>query len=509
MTVYLKIENPGTAPSEAFTLLGASTKRDDEKYIGTFGSGNKHGVAVLLRNDLSPIVFTGNLRMDFGRVDVDVDDGIDSHNFGRVQVKYGGKDDSGKNRSKTEDLGFVLEYGTSYWGSIDLALREFVSNAIDHSIKFNDHVGKEVKHVWDGVTIEVVDEKQVRAKKGWTRVFVPLTDEVLHFYNNIGKWFLHFSEPELIGKSILPKNGRNITGSQRAVIYRRGVRVREFTASGDMPSLFDYNLENLRLDESRQVGDWDVNQAAGQAIRDASTEELIVLFNSMHPLVESYWEHTFDTYGLRADSWNETAEQKVERETRWTGALDKVHGANAIIVGDDNSQNERVARKGFKPVKVPDAYRQIAADMGLRTSDKVLSTDERSGREIIDATATAKAAVDWVWTMAEIFHMTAGKDKPAVSSFRGQMDGESVTQGFYRDNTVFLNVTVAKEGPETPQEHFSDELLHTAIEELAHYVTGSTDNSRDFQEWFIRFAIASFRHTARFRFQGDARSLTY
>lgn len=491
MAAFLKIENPGTAPAEAFTLLGASTKRGGGKYIGTFGSGNKHGVAVLLRNDLAPTVFASNLRMDFSTKPVSVDDGIDSHSFSRVQVKYGGKDDGGVNRSSTEDLGFVIEYGAADWGTIDLALREFVSNALDHAMKFNDHSGASVKHPWDGVNVEVVDEKQVRAKKGWTRVFVPLTDEVLHFYNALGKWFLHFSEPHLIGQAILPKNGRNLGESQRAVIYRRGVRVREFTSGGDMPSLFDYNLENLRLDESRQVDDWNVKQAAGQAIRDASQADLVKLFRSM--LDGSYWEHTFDTYGLRPESWNETAEQVEKRRENWKGAIDAAIGEDAVVVGKEESGTDRVARKGYKTVAVPDAYRQVAEQYGLKTTDKVLSADERSGRQIIDATPTAQAAVDWVWTMAEIFQMTGGKDKPPVKSFISQMDGEAVTQGFYRDGTVYLNVTVAKQGPETPQEHFSDELLATAIEEVAHFVTGSTDNSRDFQEWFIQFTIKSLR----------------
>ena len=41
-------------------------------------------------------------------------------------VKFGGKDANGVQRSATEDLGFVLEYGAADWLSVDLALREFV-----------------------------------------------------------------------------------------------------------------------------------------------------------------------------------------------------------------------------------------------------------------------------------------------------------------------------------------------------------------------------------------------
>ena len=100
--------------------------------------------------------------------------------------------------------------------------------------------------------IEVVDEAQVRAKRNFTRVFVPLNAEVLDFYNDLGKWFLHFSEPESLSKAILPKKNRNLGDRKAAVIYRRGVRVREFETS-DTETLFDYNLNDLPIDESRKA----------------------------------------------------------------------------------------------------------------------------------------------------------------------------------------------------------------------------------------------------------------
>ena len=68
MPVYLKIENIGVCPPEGFTVLGVSLadKSSHQGVIGQFGSGNKHGVAVLLRHGLSPVVFAGTLRLEFG-----------------------------------------------------------------------------------------------------------------------------------------------------------------------------------------------------------------------------------------------------------------------------------------------------------------------------------------------------------------------------------------------------------------------------------------------------------
>ena len=67
MPAYLKIENLGVCPPEGFTVFGVSLANTSNNVgvIGQFGSGSKHSVAVLLRNDLSPVVFAGSLKLEF------------------------------------------------------------------------------------------------------------------------------------------------------------------------------------------------------------------------------------------------------------------------------------------------------------------------------------------------------------------------------------------------------------------------------------------------------------
>lgn len=55
----LQIRNKGEIPVEAFTLLGASTKREDESKIGFFGSGLKYAMARLLRTEKEFRIFSG------------------------------------------------------------------------------------------------------------------------------------------------------------------------------------------------------------------------------------------------------------------------------------------------------------------------------------------------------------------------------------------------------------------------------------------------------------------
>src|SRR5690606_21293990 len=260
----------------------------------------------------APVVFCGTLRLEFLTRPQTVADAKASKDFARVVVKYGGTDPAtGASRSATEDLGFVLDYGKQDWNEVALALREFVSNAIDRSIREDGD--------WRSVKIEIVDENRVRAKSGHTRVFVPLTPEVLAFYNDLGKWLLHFSEPESLDKAILPKRNRNLDERKAAVIYRRGVRVREFESS-ETESLFDYNLNDLTIDGARKASDWDVRHHCGQALADADKDVLAILFDHLLNSDRPVWELTFDTYSLQP-SYRDSSEDDQRKQKNWQEAF--------------------------------------------------------------------------------------------------------------------------------------------------------------------------------------------
>jgi hypothetical protein len=481
MPAFLKIENVGVCPPEGFTVFGISLADTSSNagVIGQFGSGNKHAVAVLLRNELSPVVFAGTLRLEFGTRPQVVSDAQATKEFNRVVVKYGGSDPvSGSSRSSAEDLGFVLDYGRQDWDEVALALREFVSNAIDRSIReWGD---------WSGVKIEVVDEAQVRAKRNFTRVFVPLSAEVLAFYNDLGKWFLHFSEPESLSKAILPKKNRNLGDRKAAVIYRRGVRVREFESS-DTESLFDYNMDQLRIDESRRASDWDVKHGAGKALASADKPTLAVLFDRLLNSDKVAWEFGFDIYSLSPSS-GDSADALTQRSKNWSEAFAQVAGEDAVLTG--KGTKDQLERKGFVPVVAPENLVSAAGMYGVSTPASVLSLDELVGREISDPTPDAQAAVDFVWSWLEETGLTNGKEKPPAKVFTSILDGGTMLNGFYRNGTVFLHEDLGGTASIVAgRQALSDRLLHVALEEVAHHVTGATDNSRDFQNFLLDLAV--------------------
>jgi len=481
MPAYLKIENIGVCPPEGFTVLGVSLAdtSNNEGVIGQFGSGNKHGVAVCLRAGLAPAVFAGTLKLEFSTKPQTVTDGLASKDFGRVVVKYGGSDPlTGASRSSTEDLGFVLDYGKQDWQEVALALREFVSNAIDRSIRERGD--------WSGVKIEIVDETQVRAKRDHTRVFVPMNAEVLEFFNNLGKWFLHFSEPDSLNKAILPKRNRNLGERKAAVIYRRGVRVREFESS-DTESLFDYNLSDLTIDEARKASDWDVKHHCGKALASADRDILARLFDRLVNSDKGVWEFGFDTFSLQP-ACRDSIEDESRKQRAWQEAFSMIAGEDAVLTGE--ASVDQLGRKGYKAIKAPESLVRAAEQYGVQTPGRVLSMDELSGREISDATPDAQAAVDLVWDWLEETGLTNGKEKPPVKVFTSILNGGTMLNGYYRSGEVFINADLAGSGSVAGgRQALSHRLLVVALEEVAHYVTGATDNSRDFQSYLLDVAV--------------------
>jgi len=315
---------------------------------------------------------------------------------------------------------------------------------------------------------------------------VPLNAEVLEFFNDLGKWFLHFSEPESLNKAILPKRNRNLGDRKAAVIYRRGVRVREFESS-DTESLFDYNLNELRIDESRRASDWDVKHGAGKALANADRKTLAILFERLLNSKKIAWEFGFDIYSLQP-SHGESTEVVARRQKAWQDAFAQVAGDDGVLTGKGTV--DQLERKGYTPVEAPESLVNAAAIYGVPTPAKVLSSDELQGREISDPTPDAQAAVDLVWQWLEETGLTNGKQKPPVKVFTSILDGGVQLNGYYRDGTVFIHEDLGGTASIVAgREALSDRLLTVVLEELCHFVTGSADNSRDFQNYLLDLAV--------------------
>ena len=124
------IQNRGVAPTEAYTLMGSSGSRAHGNLIGQVGSGAKLAIVTLLRAGKKVTIYCGKTRMEFKTKSIIINDGLEERREDQVYVQYGGTS------KKKQDLGWTLGMGQMDWEcNLDMAIREFVANAIDRTDK--------------------------------------------------------------------------------------------------------------------------------------------------------------------------------------------------------------------------------------------------------------------------------------------------------------------------------------------------------------------------------------
>lgn len=480
---YLKIQNPGVAPLEGYTILGVSTTRNSgiKGTIGQFGSGSKHAVGLLLRNNIKPIVFLGKLRLDFDVEEKVVNDGITQRDYGQVVVRLSGQHE-GRMIKRTENLGFSLDFGSYDWNNVNMAIREFVSNAIDRTIREEGDFQEAKKN--NRLSVELDDS--VRAKDGYTRIFVPATKEVISFFSELGWRFLHFGEPEKLNQKLLPKKRRGINPFSQnneidtATIYKNGVFVRKVRSA--VPSLFDYNFsDELSLDECRNVNDSTVTEAVGSFVKNAEVPQIKLLMEASLER-KDVWELTsVPSYYIRP--YYESGERKQKICEKWQEAYRMV-AADCVAVPHNNPHiADYVEKKGHKTAVFNKELVEIFQAYEIKTAENILNSLEKSGYEECAIPFSAFQASQKLWKIMHELGMTANKEFPAQKCFVKNMDGGSLVKGKYEDGAVYVNKVIADGGVTT-------DLLATLIEEHVHHITQAKDGSRDLQDFAFTFAAA-------------------
>jgi hypothetical protein len=193
---------------------------------------------------------------------------------------------------------------------------------------------------------------------------------------------------------------------------------------------------------------------------------------------QPYWEHQFGGYELKP-GWGDNPEDIATRKASWNKALELV--GDSVVLSAKDGPVQTLARKGYDALEVPETVVRAAEEYGCPTPSKILSADELDGRESFDPTPDAIAALDWVWEQVDLAGMTDGKAKPPIRCYRKVMNGGMVVRGFLRDGVVYINEDLAT--------GTNVELRQTVLEEMAHYLTGSKDETRDLQDWAFKFAI--------------------
>jgi hypothetical protein len=463
----LLIQNRGEAPVESFTLLGASLSRNENNLLGKFGSGAKFAITTLLRRGLKVTVYTGLTRLEFKTRVIEIDDGLEVKQERQVYIQFGGTS------KKRQDLGWVLSMGEMDWGiDIDMALREFVSNAIDRTVKQGDNVREAYT---DGdLIVRIVPDDAQRAQKGYTRVFIEADEACQTYVDELPMRFLHFSGANL-GRALMPKLGDR----RKAQIYYNGVWVRELAAFED--SLFDYNFSEgqITIDESRNLDDYNTRAAVAKLFRDAGEGDLVRLFRALQQGTTSL-ETGLDAFYMKPNSYDGATEKQKEA---WKAAWEEVNGDSVACGRDQGVVGDFARRKGHNLAVIDEpSMLETVKEYGIPGVGDVLSDNERKGRTITAPTFEAIDAVTtvWEWVTATDLIDEEKCPKPKVRGFDEISNAESDCLGFYTPGTTEVHIRNDLGG---------DILLETALEEVAHYVTGATDCSRDFQNFLLRLFI--------------------
>lgn len=466
---YLLIQNRGVAPIEGYTLLGLSTTVDAgvAGTIGQFGSGAKHAINVLLRAGLKFWIYCGKTRLEFQTKEEVIDDGLVQKTVQKVVCRLGGTS------SKLIDCGWCVDFGLIDWTETAMALREFVSNAIDRTIRQEGGFITPMKDGTLAVITQTDDQRQ--AKDDYTRIYVELSAEVQKFFGELPKRFLHFSDdPSQVERGLLPKADRNLGDSLGPMVYRCGVLVREMRET-NLPSLFDYNFKvsELSIDECRNSSEYVTRGECARLLRRADSDVLAVVYKSLIDGTETF-EAGLDKFYL-CPSWDNPTDAEKKN---WQAGWQKAAGSGVLCDAEDTQTAKIIRRKGYAAKTVRSvSWVETAERFGVTTAGAVLSASEQQGREMVPASHAAIKAVDTVWGWLEALGMTQGKDKPLVGCYRDIMNAESEIHGYMDEGVVYLREDIS--------DVVSKYTLKVAFEEVCHYVTGATDQSRDFQNFLI------------------------
>lgn len=440
---YLMIENPGVAPIEGFTLAGATNKGPDSpRLIGCFGTGTKESAFMLMRGGRYPIVYCGK-------------DKIEWHTRGKmIEGKEHMEVFFSVNGKAPKSTQCTINKGRLDWDSDWMAVREYVSNALD--AVDGDHTK---------VTVRLVEPGQVRAAAGKTRVFIP------HWQGDVqemlDKLFLHW---------------RGIGDPYQAMVidkpvpgpvkfYRRGVLIREVANES---SMFDYNFADMKIDEARKADWWTLLHQAGVLV-SRSVKGFGAVVRKMSAGDGLGVEGKFSQYSLRptAEVLAEVVKDAVVVNTKADADFAKHKGlpsSQVLVLNEAFTQ----AIHGEGVGKIEDRFGSLAK-MGL--------VDAAPGEEML--AETDRLMEKWLGLVGK-----AGLGYPA-DDLRSQVNVKFFAQhpGSNRQLYGQCVFTGPDQGIWLNAELGGELLEQTIVEELAHWFSGSMDFTREFQEWLVRLMV--------------------
>ena len=426
MTKYIKIESKGVIDTQAFYLLGASSKRDDNTKIGFFGSGLKYSIAYLLRNNIKFRVFSDYKEIKFSTEKV---------NFREKEFDVIKVDD--KETSMTTEMGIDWEA----W----FVIREIYCNAIDEGESKISIVKQKVSDEDKCIPIE---EKTV--------FYIEVNDE---FNEIIKNWNLYFSESR---KDLLYHDNelnQIYSSPEGLIVYRKGIRCMYVQ---DEKTCFHYDLSWVKINESRVIkNEWDFKYQLKDFLMKIEDRKIIAhILNTINEKWERnlYWDMSVNY----SETWIDVIGDKVlvpyENSGFWSDVIKD--SPEIYLILPSNMVN------GLKS-KFIDRVRVIGDVDGQKTGSDFRPVKELSARQ------------NFLLKECEKFLASSGyeiKYPIMIGVFASDK-----TLGQAKDGTILLSEKVFDLGRK--------EIVATIYEEQEHLESKCSDETRAFQNHLIMKTI--------------------
>jgi len=423
---YLLIENQGVIDTEALTLIGASTKRDNQsKFIGFYGSGNKYAIPTLIRLGIPFKIFAGEREIVIETEDIE----FRGMAFSKIII-------DGHHTSLTTSMGPQWEE----W----MAIREWVSNSID-----------------EGGSNIISSTPIVEGRDGYTRFYVQHTPEISKL---IEDWDLLFTFDRTdavynsVNGKIFPKNRKAAPG---ILLFRKGIKV---YGGDDQISLYQYDLETFNINESRVVES--LYSAGCNVVRYlCSVTDVKIISNILKKLStkdSTYWEKYLEwkyTGATCSDAWYEAIKDRaliIDTVSEYFEDIIKSKKHYLISV----SMAAMLHRSFGDSIKI----------YGYTDSGDILAF--KNVAPTIKIETLLKDSVDFLTKVNYDI-----KYPIEIVSFE-----RKCVLGLAHNNTILLSDKLFDQGKK--------EIVSTIIEENEHLRTGYTDYSREFQSHFINLFLS-------------------
>jgi hypothetical protein len=412
---YLCIANKGKIEVEALTLVGASTKRGSQQ-IGMFGSGNKYALAFLLRNNYDVKLYRGT-----EQVDVSVKKHtLRGQEFDVIYI-------DGQQTSITTEMGHKWEL----WQ----ALRELYANAIDEGLLYFDLVD----------SINPSEEND-------SYFYIKVTPEIKDFMFNIQDYFA-------INKQVVFENE---TGKiykkhgNKTCVYRKGIRCFET----ERASLFDYDLNNVDINEDRIATRWwevieDVWKLLSSCDDPVVSYEILNNINKDHYIENDIDHNMVDIFNNFNEAWTEPLENKnvcPSNMSGWLGNDDKLktYFVPNVLYNKLSSLTKNKAQ--------PDKFK-MAGTVAYREVDELSDHKAKILEKVYDFFTDTDFDIMYKWKVVSF------ADKKTL----GTIDTEN--------ETILVSDTIFEQG--------IHKIINTIIEEYIHLKYNVYDETRGFQESII------------------------